>query len=91
MQKFTNISKFSIFTRSEQLPFVSRVNAILPANRETDPSTVVVFCEKTNVRFLNYTSAALADKSHLVLRVIRKIYKKSSEIKRAKLSFLPQP
>lgn len=48
-------------------------------------------CEKTNVRFLNYTSAALADKSHLVLRVIRKIYKKSSEIKRPKFCFLPQP
>ena len=42
MQRFTNISKFSIFTRSEQLPFVSRVNAILChillANRETGPT-----------------------------------------------------
>ena len=41
MQNFANISKFSIFTRSEQLPFVSRVNAILGhilrPNRETDP------------------------------------------------------
>ena len=50
-----------------------------------------VFCKKTNVRFPNYTSAALADKSHLVLRVIGEIYKKSSEIKRAKFCFLPQP
>ena len=53
--------------------------------------TAVVFREKTDVRFPNYTSAALADKSHLVLRVIRKIYKKSSEIKRTKFCFLPQP
>ena len=50
-----------------------------------------VFCKKTNVRFPNYTSAALADKSHLVLRVIGEIYKKSSEIKRAKFCFLPSP
>ena len=77
---------FHFYAISEALPLVSRVNAILSHILQIGkPTGAVVFCKKTNVRFL---SAALADKSHLILRVIRKIYKK---IKRTKFCFLPQP